>query len=148
MPRVVRYAFVRLALAFCRQPGHRPELAWSPCDYANMLRERDSRGDQEKVTQLQGQRRQPVCRQYQVAFRWLQGQKDMSIKTAFYLDPVTRDTGCLRVIPGSHHVGDRFGDALESLPSMKDYYSRPEQGLVEELWGVAGDWLHQYLPPR
>ena len=72
----------------------------------------------------------------------------MSIKTAFYLDPVTRDTGCLRVIPGSHHVGDRFGDALESLPSMKDYYSRPEQGLVEELWGVAGDWLHQYLPPR
>ncbi len=24
------------------------------------------------------------------------------IKVAFYLDPVTRDTGCLRVIPGSH----------------------------------------------
>jgi len=24
------------------------------------------------------------------------------IKLAFYLDPVTRDTGCLRVIPGSH----------------------------------------------
>ena len=60
-------------------------------------------------------------------------RKYMSMKMAFYLDPVTRDTGCLRVIPGSHHVGDSFGDALER---MKDY-SRPEQGL-EELWGVAG----------
>jgi hypothetical protein len=27
------------------------------------------------------------------------------IKIAFYLDPVARDTGCLRVIPGSHHTG-------------------------------------------
>lgn len=26
-----------------------------------------------------------------------------SIKVAFYLDPVGKDTGCLRVIPGSHH---------------------------------------------
>jgi hypothetical protein len=25
-----------------------------------------------------------------------------AVKVAFYLDPVTRDTGCLRVIPGSH----------------------------------------------
>ncbi|MCY4117922.1 MAG: phytanoyl-CoA dioxygenase family protein [Caldilineaceae bacterium] len=25
------------------------------------------------------------------------------IKVAFYLDPVDKDTGCLRVIPGSHH---------------------------------------------
>jgi len=26
-----------------------------------------------------------------------------SAKIAFYLDPVTRDSGCLRVLPGSHH---------------------------------------------
>ncbi len=26
------------------------------------------------------------------------------IKVAFYLDPVTKDTGCLRVIPGAHRV--------------------------------------------
>ena len=26
------------------------------------------------------------------------------VKMAFYLDPVTRDTGCLRVIPGSHWI--------------------------------------------
>ena len=35
------------------------------------------------------------------------------IKMAFYLDPVSRDTGCLRVIPGSHRIGDHFADALQ-----------------------------------
>lgn len=36
------------------------------------------------------------------------------IKLAFYLDPVSRDTGCLRVIPGSHRIGDKFSDALQA----------------------------------
>ena len=27
-----------------------------------------------------------------------------AIKLAFYLDPLTRDTGCLRVLPGSHRL--------------------------------------------
>jgi hypothetical protein len=35
------------------------------------------------------------------------------IKMAFYLDPVARDTGCLRVIPGSHKIGDHFSDSLQ-----------------------------------
>jgi len=35
------------------------------------------------------------------------------IKVAFYLDPLTRDTGALRVIPGSHHFGDRFSQLLQ-----------------------------------
>ena len=34
-------------------------------------------------------------------------------KMAFYLDPVTRDSGALRVIPGSHRYGDAFAEALE-----------------------------------
>lgn len=34
------------------------------------------------------------------------------IKIAFYLDPLTRDTGCLRVIPGSHIPGDAFADRV------------------------------------
>lgn len=34
------------------------------------------------------------------------------IKLAFYLDPLTRDTGCLRVIPGSHHTGDVYAGTL------------------------------------
>jgi len=36
------------------------------------------------------------------------------LKIAFYLDPVDRDTGALRVIPGSHRLdGDRFARELE-----------------------------------
>lgn len=37
----------------------------------------------------------------------------LHVKIAFYLDPLTRDTGCLRVIPGSHVAGDRYADALQ-----------------------------------
>ena len=36
----------------------------------------------------------------------------MHIKIAFYLDPLTRDTGALRVIPGSHLFGDGYADTL------------------------------------
>ncbi|MCL0099424.1 phytanoyl-CoA dioxygenase family protein [Dehalococcoidia bacterium] len=58
--------------------------------------------------------------------------KYMSVKMAFYLDPVTKDTGCLRVIPGSHKVGDRFADMLhETAPSSKF-------NQTEELWGMLG----------
>ena len=39
--------------------------------------------------------------------------KYLSMKMGFYLDPVTKDSGCLRVIPGSHHVGDRFAEAMQ-----------------------------------
>ena len=37
------------ALAFCRKAGYRPELAWTCCDYADMLRERDADGDRAKA---------------------------------------------------------------------------------------------------
>ena len=40
------------ALAFCRKAGYRPELAWTCCDYADMLRERDADGDRAKATSL------------------------------------------------------------------------------------------------
>ena len=40
------------ALAFCRKAGYRPELAWTCCDYADMLRERDGPSDQEKASAL------------------------------------------------------------------------------------------------
>ena len=39
----------------------------------------------------------------------------LSIKMAFYLDRVTRETGALRVIPGSHRVGEPFGDVVEQM---------------------------------
>ena len=47
------------------------------------------------------------------------------IKIAFYLDPLTRNTGCLRVIPGSHKIGDAFAEALH-----KDVRNSPTT------WGI------------
>jgi uncharacterized membrane-anchored protein len=39
------------ALAFCRQ-GYRPELAWTCCDYADTLLQRNEPGDREKAMSL------------------------------------------------------------------------------------------------
>jgi hypothetical protein len=49
------------------------------------------------------------------------------IKIAFYLDPLTRDTGALRVIPGSHRFGEGYANQLQQ-----------EIGKSAERWGVAG----------
>ena len=40
------------ALAFCRKAGYRPELAWTCCDYADALRERDGEGDSARAVSL------------------------------------------------------------------------------------------------
>jgi len=40
------------ALAFCRKAGYRPELAWTCCDYADTLLQRNDSGDREKAMSL------------------------------------------------------------------------------------------------
>ncbi|MCB9157627.1 MAG: phytanoyl-CoA dioxygenase family protein [Caldilineaceae bacterium] len=50
------------------------------------------------------------------------------VKIAFYLDPLTADSGALRVIPGSHRLGEGFADHLQSTIRQSD-----------ELWGMAGN---------
>ena len=50
-----------------------------------------------------------------------------SIKIAYYLDPLTRDSGALRVIPGSHRCGETFADAV--------HREIRESGTA---WGLAG----------
>jgi hypothetical protein len=50
------------------------------------------------------------------------------IKIAYYLDPLTRDTGALRVIPGSHRLGDCFADTLQK---------QSDEG-YEQVMGVSG----------
>ena len=40
------------AVAYCRKVGYRPELAWSLCDYADLLLERDAEGDRQKAMSL------------------------------------------------------------------------------------------------
>ena len=40
------------ALAFCRKAGYRPALAWTCCDYADTLLQRNEPGDREKAMSL------------------------------------------------------------------------------------------------
>lgn len=49
------------------------------------------------------------------------------VKMALYLDPLTRHTGCLRVIPGSHRIGDQYADGLQEQIRRS-----------EEIWGMHG----------
>ena len=58
-----------------------------------------------------------------------------SLKIAFYLDPVRHNSGCLRVIPGSCHDGDKFTEELNPV------IERPREGRSEKLWGVHGSEL-------
>jgi len=40
------------ALSFCRKAGYRPELAWTCCDYADTLFQREAEGDRAKANAL------------------------------------------------------------------------------------------------
>ncbi len=40
------------ATAFCQRAGYRPELAWTRCDYADTLLQRNGDGDRAKATSL------------------------------------------------------------------------------------------------
>ena len=42
-----------MAYSFLADAGFRPELAWTCCDYSEMLLERNAPGDREKATELQ-----------------------------------------------------------------------------------------------
>ncbi len=50
-----------------------------------------------------------------------------SIKIALYLDPLTKDSGALRVIPGSHRAGEDYAQSLQEMI-----------GNSQEHWGVQG----------
>jgi hypothetical protein len=50
------------------------------------------------------------------------------VKIAFYLDQITRNTGCLRVIPGSHRLEDRFANQVQDTIKKST-----------ETWGKSGD---------
>ena len=45
-------AYFEDAMTFCRKATCRPELAWTCCDYADMLKERDAEGDRAKAISL------------------------------------------------------------------------------------------------
>ena len=49
------------------------------------------------------------------------------VKIAFYLDPITRATGALRVMPGSHRIEDSYAQLLQE-----------KIGSSAESWGIPG----------
>jgi ectoine hydroxylase-related dioxygenase (phytanoyl-CoA dioxygenase family) len=53
-----------------------------------------------------------------------------SLKLAFYLDAVGRDSGCLRVVPGSHRKGDPYAEAVHETIATSG------SNLTEEHWGI------------
>lgn len=56
-----------------------------------------------------------------------------SLNLSFVLDPTSPETGALRIIPGSHYVGDKYTEMLkEHVGSMKE-------DTVEALWGIKRD---------
>lgn len=61
-----------------------------------------------------------------------------NIKMAFYLDEVVKDSGCLRVIPGSHRRGDCFAETLN------DVVPRSAVNHTEERWGLHGSEVPAY----
>ncbi|MDA1139348.1 MAG: phytanoyl-CoA dioxygenase family protein [Planctomycetota bacterium] len=54
-------------------------------------------------------------------------REGLHIKLAFYLDPVARDSGCLRVIPGSHRLNDQYEQTLQDKARNSS-----------EHWGIDG----------
>ena len=58
---------------------------------------------------------------------WRQEGQGRYVKVAFYLDHLTRDTGCLRVIPGSHRAGEPFADTVQEHIRK-----------IPDTWGVEG----------
>ncbi|HAA76426.1 TPA: hypothetical protein DCE37_15030 [Candidatus Latescibacteria bacterium] len=50
------------------------------------------------------------------------------VKIAFYLDEITKDTGCLRVIPGSHRLEDRFANRVQDAIKQST-----------DEWGLQGE---------
>lgn len=69
------------------------------------------------------------------------GNRIPSIKVAFYLDPLTRDTGAIRVIPGSHRCGEGFSEALQAQvrDSVQSFGIAPEQVPCAVLETSPGD---------
>ncbi len=72
---------------------------------------------------------------------YIDKKKYMSVKMGFYLDPVDPETGCLRVIPGSHKVGDIFAESLQvAAPNSKS-------NIIEDTWDIHGSQVPAFALP-
>jgi len=62
-----------------------------------------------------------------------------NVKLAFYLDSLSADNGCFRVLPGSQHFGDKFSNKLQSFLKKGD-------SLVDDL-GLQDDEVPAQVIP-
>jgi len=53
-------------------------------------------------------------------------RRSLYLKVAIYLDPLTRETGALRVIPGSHLLPDSFAQGARHAPWSEEQYGIPQ----------------------
>ena len=66
-------------------------------------------------------------------------KRSLFYKLAIYLDPVTRDTGALRVIPGSHRYVEGYADVLDRhLINHKSRTRYEGRGYYKATLGVDG----------
>jgi hypothetical protein len=71
---------------------------------------------------------------------WEAKTTTVHIKVAFYLDRLTAETGALRVIPGSHHFGDRYARLIdERLPSWGEGISKGDHGRAQPSVALTND---------
>ncbi len=71
---------------------------------------------------------------------WEAKTTTVHIKVAFYLDHLTAENGALRVMPGSHHFGDRYARLVdELLPSWGERISKGDHGRAQPSFAIAND---------
>ncbi len=58
----------------------------------------------------------------------------LHIKLAFYLDHLNHDKGCLKVLPGSHHINDKYSKDLDISFKKKNSYLKK---LGTEIPGIS-----------
>ena len=67
------------------------------------------------------------------------------LKIAFYLDPLTAETGAARVIPGSYHMKDTYMSALHGHLQVAGFGDHMDVGTPEENLGMAGADLPAHI---
>ena len=68
---------------------------------------------------------------------WKQKTLVPCLKIAFYLDPLTAETGAARVIPGSYHMKDTYMSALHGHLQVAGFGDHMDVGTPEENLGMA-----------
>ena len=116
-------------LTFCREAGYRPELAWSCCDYANLLFQRSAEGDRAKAMTLLDESlaisselgMQPLMERVKGL---LESAQTQPVRTPAYLDGLTqREVEVLRLICGGKTDREIGAELFISVKTVGNHVS-------------------------